>query len=238
MSWKPFGPIAAMAGAGEFPCERDPVSVTRIDNIAVISLCGPIDARAGSGYASYDQIFSAFAESRDASAIVFDIDSPGGVVCGCFETARSIIGLQLPPVFSVANYTMASAGYALACVGDRIVAPPTARVGSVGVMSGHVSVSRANDQAGIDIRLVSTGERKLYGYPEMPLNEDALTHEQGEIEKLGAMFFDWVKERRGIDASAFKGDVFLGADAAANGLTDGIATLGQVLGSLLVKTKG
>jgi len=216
------------------------VAVERLGAVAVITVRGPLESHPNScGFADYDSVREAFASSLDASAIVLDIDSPGGSVAGNFECARSIRGMALPPVYAVANYMACSAAYSLACVADHIFAPPTALVGSIGVRHGVMSWSRMNDASGLDVRLTTSGAYKLDGDPDMPIDEEAVGRNQAMVDVAAAMFFAWVAERRGgMDAAPLEGDCFLGDRACELGLTDGVATLGQVLGALLIDTKG
>lgn len=239
-TWKPRGLIAAAAGSVGADYTECGVAVERVGSVAVITIRGPIESHPNScGFADYDSVYLAFLQSRDASAIVLDIDSPGGMCAGNFECARSVRGLVLPPVYAVANFMACSAAYALACVADHIFAPPTATVGSVGVRSGVMSWSRANDANGIDIRLTSSGDYKLDGDPDLPIDDGAVARNQAQVDTLAEVFFVWVSERRnGLDARALQGDCFLGSQACELGLTDGVATLGQVLGALLIDTKG
>lgn len=237
-AWKPRGALAAKAETwgAEF---EGALSVRRLKNVAVITVRGPLDMHPSwCGFANYDDLFAAFVECLDADAIVLDLDSPGGVASGCFEAARAIRALPLPPTFAVANAYACSAAYALACVADQIVALPSAVVGSIGVRGGFISWDEANKAMGLAVRPLTSGAQKLDGDPDMPIDEDALAREQLVIDELASQFFAWVSERRGVDAKPLEGAAFLGSQAMGKGLIDGVATLGQVLGALLIQSKG
>ena len=55
---------------------------------------GPLDQRGGfwwDGYDSVSERVSAALADRDVQAVVLAIDSPGGVVAGCFDAARGLV---------------------------------------------------------------------------------------------------------------------------------------------------
>jgi ClpP class serine protease len=78
------------------------------------------------------------APATPPSAVVLCLDSPGGVVSGLNETVKALQKLQRDsgiPLVAYVNEMAASAAYALACACDEIICPPSAILGSIGVIS-------------------------------------------------------------------------------------------------------
>ena len=87
------------------------------------------------------------------SAIVLDVDSPGGSVFGVEELATEIRAARgTKPVVAVANSMAASAAYWIASQADELVITPGGMVGSIGVLTAHEDISKAQEMAGIKPR--------------------------------------------------------------------------------------
>jgi signal peptide peptidase SppA len=150
--------------------------------VSVIPIYGTISQRMNmmsdmSGGASTEQIGAAFDAAMNnpqVSAIVLDIDSPGGSVSGVPELAAKIKAARgQKPIIAVANTLMASAAYWIGSAADEIVASPSADVGSIGVYQAHVDASEALADEGLKYTLISAGKFKVEGNPYEPLSDDA-----------------------------------------------------------------
>jgi len=116
-------------------------TVTQRDSVAVVPVTGPIFRYANlftqiSGATSVQQLaldFSAALNNPAVSAIVLEIDSPGGQVAGIAELAQMIHAAGKPVVSYVSNLG-ASAGYWLAAAGSEVVVSDTAILGSLGAV--------------------------------------------------------------------------------------------------------
>ena len=140
--------------------------------VAVLSIRGPLAHHQGSGLlqmllgntASYDTIrqdFRAALADDQISAIVFDIDSPGGTVAGCFDLVDEIFNARgAKRIVAVANESALSAAYAIASACDQIYVNRTASVGSIGVMAVHIDQSGADEQAGLKYTAIFSGDHK------------------------------------------------------------------------------
>lgn len=178
-------------------------------------------------------------------AIMMVIDSPGGVVSGLNETVKAIRKLRAanPGVRTIAycNEMAASAAYALACSCERIIAPPTAIVGSVGVISTMISQAARNKKEGFDVRLLTSGTRKADGHPDVPLSDSALSAEQSRVDKLALSFFGIVSQARGLSIDAIRGlqaGILLGRDAIKVKLIDEVKSLDDVIATAAVESSG
>ncbi|MGP3722386.1 S49 family peptidase [Cereibacter sphaeroides] len=89
------------------------------------------------GWATYHglaETLAHLAASEDAAAIVLEIDSPGGLVCGIEAAAEAIAAAAaVKPVHALVSPLAASAAYWLASQASEIVMTPGAVAGSIGV---------------------------------------------------------------------------------------------------------
>lgn len=211
------------------------------DGVAVVRIDGPLSHHAGWWCDSYDEIKCRVADALASrpTSVMLVIDSPGGEVSGCFETARELRAMAEAarvPLVTYVDGMAASAGYALACCGSTIYTPQTAIVGSIGVISGLVDMTEALTSWGIRVRLVTSGERKADGHPYQAISDGAVAALQSMVDTLAGIFFQWVAEARssaGITVEsirAMQAGVVLGADAKRAGLADEVvATLDEAI---------
>lgn len=211
--------------------------------IGVLPIYGPIMPKAGlmtalSGASSIEQIrtgFRALLADDAVSAIILDIDSPGGRVDLVPEMATEILAARgRKPIVAIANTLMASAAYWLASSADEIVASPSANVGSIGVVIRHVEVSRANERIGITHTLIQRPATKAEGNDLEPLGDEARTHFQMVVDDIYAMFVGAVAKGRGVAAAAVrdgygKGRVLPAARAKTAGLVDRVETFDETV---------
>ena len=170
------------------------------------------------------------------SAILLHVDSPGGLVDGVPETAAALAAARgHKPVVAVADGMMASAAYWIAAAAGKVVASPSAELGSIGVWTAHADLSRFYEKAGVDITLLAYGRHKTEGNPYEPLSDDARAHLQANVDAFGDMFAGDVARFRGVskaDASGPRfgeGRVFVAQDAVRRGLADQVATVDQAI---------
>lgn len=186
-----------------------------VDGVAVIGIYGPLlHRRLASDYPSGGP--TTYAEIRKSldtaladdgvKSILLDVDSPGGMVSGCFDLADHIYQSRgIKPIHAVANESAFSAGYLLASSASRIMLPRTAEVGSVGVISMHADFSRAEDKAGITVTHIFAGARKADGSPHMPLSSEALADWQESVNETYELFVETVARNRGLSKEHVRG---------------------------------
>lgn len=227
-------PIAVLAG---------PEPQT-IGNVAVLPLQGVVTYKPGLfsslfGGAVLQTIaprLRAAVSDPAIKSIILAVDSPGGSVTGVSEFAEEVRAARaVKPVFAIADTTMASAAYWIAAQATQVWAMPSADVGSVGVFAVHEDFSRALDQAGVTVTLVSAGEHKTDGNPYEPLSEPARADLQARVDEVYAQFVADVAAGRGVSVQTVResfggGKVFSAKDALANGLIDKIGTMSTLLG--------
>ncbi len=176
-------------------------------------------------------------------AIVFDIDSPGGIVYGTPELADTIRAAKdIKPIYTLANGMAASAAYWLGAQGTKMYATPSSEVGSIGVWSAHTDFSKAYEDAGIKMTLVSAGEFKTEGNPWEPLADAAKADMQASVDRYHDMFLAAVAAGRDTTKATVR-DTYgrgrlIGAETAkAAGMIDGIATLPELLAGIMKPAK-
>lgn len=215
--------------------------------VAVLPLFGTIGHRAGSmressGGVSTERWGAAFRQAiadPNVSAIVVDVDSPGGVVAGTPELAEEVYRARgRKPLVAVANSLAASAAYWLASQADELVSIPSGQVGSIGVMTGHVDMSAALEQKGVRVTYLTSARFKAEGAPEAPLSVEAAAHYQSQIDHYHSLFVRAVARGRGVPVAAVRGEqfgegrVYNANEAQRRGMIDRVATLEQVVGEL------
>lgn len=205
--------------------------------VPVVTIRGPLEHHAGMWCDSYDAILARASEalSGPSRGVVLRIDSPGGFVSGCMETARAIRALADGSGKTLVAYVdgqACSAAYAIACVAHSIVAPPSATLGSIGVLMARTDASEALASAGVRLHLIKSGARKGDGTAEVPVSADELAAIQDTVDTQAGLFFDHVAACRSLSVDAVSGlqaGVLIGARAVSAGLADVVGTLDDAL---------
>jgi ClpP class serine protease len=216
-----------------------------VRGVSIIPVRGTLVARMGclqpvSGMTGYDGIrlnlMSALADPK-VRAIMFDIDSPGGEVAGCFDLVDTIYRSRgIKPMWAVLNDAAYSAAYAIASACGWITVPRTGGTGSVGVICMHVDQSKALEKAGIAVTLIQYGDRKADGSDLAPHSDAALAGIQANVDSMGRIFTATVARNRGLDSTnvrATEAATFMGADGVSAGFADAVMAPDQAFRSLL-----
>ncbi len=213
--------------------------------VAVIPIHGTLVRRtvgleAESGLTSYTGLaaqLDAAIGNPAVSAILLDIDSPGGESGGVFDLADRIrAASQIKPVWAVANDMAFSAAYALASAASRVFVSRTGGVGSIGVIAMHVDQSEKDAQDGVHYTAVFAGDRKNDLNPHEPISSEAHAFLKAEVNRIYGLFVETVARHRGIEASAVRdteAGLYFGQAAVAMGLADAIGTFDEALAQLL-----
>ncbi len=213
--------------------------------VAVISVEGVLAKRMNlftqiSGGASTQLIGTQFAQAvadPNVTKIVMLFDSPGGTVDGTQQLAEQVFAARgAKPIVGVVDGMCCSAAYWIASACDTLyITSDTAQVGSIGVIATHVDRSMAQAQSGVKVTEVKAGRYKGQGSPNAPLGAAEVTM-QDAVDKLYKTFVTDVARNRGVSVDEVQdmaeGRVFLGQDAIAAGLVDGVATLDAVIAQL------
>lgn len=209
-------------------------------NVVIVDVCGPLTQQAEGIFDSFDAIrarVQAACESA-STAVVLRINSPGGDVAGCFDTARAIRAMCAKagkPLWAHVDGKACSAGYALAAAANTVCLGDTGIVGSIGVIAARADVSAMNTAQGIRVALVTSGERKADGNPDQPLTDAELKATQELVDSMANAFFELVADMRGIsvaDVAALQAGVFHGDAAVKARLADEVMSFDEMLAAI------
>jgi signal peptide peptidase SppA len=206
--------------------------------VAIVSVEGPLTHHADWWWDSYDSIKERVTAALESPAktVVMRIDSPGGLVSGCYETARYLRDAAKSKgkkLVAYADGMAASAGYALASAASEIYLPETGVVGSIGVINTLFDCVELDRKQGLNFTVIASGERKKYGHPSVPTSEAAIASAQREVNFLAALFFELVAESRpqlDVEAiAALEAGVLYGKQAVDAKLADAVCTFDSLL---------
>lgn len=228
---------------------RDPGDPARVGGVEVIPVFGTLthrrdQIRESSGLTSAEritaQVQAAVADSS-VSAILLDVNSPGGTVAGMPEVAAELRrAREQKELWAFVNPLAASSAYWIASQASRVVVTPSGSLGHIGVFVAHADVSRALERQGVTVTMVGAGKHKLEGHPALPLSEEAQAALQERVDSLYGMFVRDVAAGRGVTEGTVRsgfgeGRLVLAGRAVELGMADRIATFGETLAELTAK---
>jgi len=215
-----------------------PAEVDAVTAVGIIPIRGPLMHHREYFFDSYESILSRTDQAiKDgARMIVLDIDSPGGLVGGCFDCASQLrtmckaSGVELRA--QVVGHAT-SAAYALASAASFIGVSASAMLGSIGVIDTMIDVSAQNEAMGINIQLVTSGARKADLNPNSGITEAALAATKGRVDELASMFFALVFENgwgKSIeDIEGLQAAILTGEQAVTLQLASKVCTLAETI---------
>ncbi|MGQ0589316.1 MAG: S49 family peptidase, partial [Sphingosinicella sp.] len=177
------------------------------------------------------------------TAIVLEIDSPGGSVYGVEEFANEVFAARARKrIVAHANALAASAAYWIAAQAEQFSVTPSGEVGSIGVVAVHVDYSEALKAEGIKITYVHAGEFKVEGNPAEPLNDAAQAFIQQRVNEYYEMFLAAVARGRGVGKTTVRKDfgqgrVYGAEQAKAAGMVDRIEPLTELIRRLQPRSR-
>lgn len=237
--------IAAIIASGAKAAARQRSVATGADGVGIIGIVGPLSRRAGLfseifGASTYDgirmQLRDALAR-RDVTRIVLWVDSPGGAALGVEELADEIAAAaRIKPITAIADVLMASAALWLGSQAGKIIATPSAEIGSVGAVMLHLDHSAELAQRGVKPTWITSrvSPFKVEGNPAEPLGDEAREHMQGQIDELAGRFVRSLARGRKVSPATVRerfgrGRTMFADDARRAGLADAVGTFDQVL---------
>lgn len=211
----------------------------RAGSVAIVPIMGPLVARTNSSYWSYDEIIANLrtaAADETISAILLDIDSPGGQVANVEAAAEAIAAANaVKPVTAFCGGLCASAAYWLASNAGEIVAAPTTLVGSVGALIRYMDIEGIFTNLGA--RVVEVVAKQSPNKRLDPNSEEGRAELQAIADHGGEMFLAGLERSRGVDretlmANYGQGLVFPAGEALKRGMIDRISSFEETLSGL------
>jgi signal peptide peptidase SppA len=177
----------------------------------------------------------------EVNSIALHITSPGGTVSGVQEAGDAIFAARdKKPVNAFIEDLGASAAFWLGSQANTITSNELAEVGSIGVYTVFIDLSKMAENDGIKVHLVSSGEHKGMGTPGVEITPEQLATEQEIIDGIANIFVKTVARGRGMKtkevADLATGRLWLAGESKKVGLIDKVDTFNSMLASVSAGT--
>ncbi|MCL7938823.1 S49 family peptidase [Halomonas sp. ATCH28] len=225
--------------------EREMQRLQVVGRLAIIPVHGVLVARRGQINGACEEILSyerlrgqitAALNHELVEEIVLDFHTGGGQAMGCKELGDFIrASTAIKPITALVNFAAYSAGYFLASACTRIIASPTAGVGSIGVIIETYEISRMEEEMGITFNTFFRGDHKNNLSPHEPITDQAIQEINTKLDDAYATFTESVASYRGIsvsDVMASEARLYTAKDALAVKLIDEIAPAQDALDAI------
>lgn len=237
------------AHAGSFGFERDTSKAFMYrDGLAYIPITGMLINRFPysigwlTGYEAIHYQLNEALSDDDVKGIVFDVNSGGGFVAGCFELSDVIYASrELKPSMALVNTSSYSAAFALASAASKVVVTPSAGTGSVGVLLSHYNIKKMMEDFGVEVTLLHSGEHKVDGNPYESLPDSVKKNLQASLDKTREKFVKTVARNLGLDEKVVydtEAQVYDADESVARGFAHSIHTVEDALISFHAKSNG
>jgi protease IV len=183
---------------------------------------------------SYINLIDSLKKSPRIKSVILNIDSPGGTATASDYLYTAVGKLSAKkPVVAFISGAGASGAYLVSCAATKIVALPSAMIGSIGVLSVRPVLQDLLQRAGIHISVTKSGRLKDMGAPYREMTEEEKKKEQELIDSFYDYFIRAVAKGRNIDERVVRelatGEVFLGEKARSLGLVDEVGDFDTAL---------
>ena len=201
-------------------------SLRRRPGVAVVEIYGVIGTRVKDSV--YSRLFESIARNKRYGALLLDIDSPGGSATGSDLLYHSLKRVaETKPVVAYVRGLGASGGYYLCCAASRVVALPTALIGSIGVIHVRPILEHLLGKIGVEFSILKEGRLKdMSGFWRHPTDEES-TKFQGLLTEMYDTFVTVVSEGRNLEPSRVRelatGELYTARQGQESGLVDELA---------------
>ncbi len=208
---------------------------------AVVRVDGPIaTGKLASAGLLYETLTKAFQDDR-AGCVALAINSPGGMVGQSqmiHDTIKRLAAEHDRKVIAVGEDFMASGGYMVATAADRIYAPTTGLVGSIGVVQQGIDLTGLAEKVGVKDRTYTAGDLKDPFNPLLTPTPEAEAKAREVLGELHQEFIRMVRDARGdrpafqaaeADPQLYSGAYWTGLRALELGLLDGNLSMAEAI---------
>lgn len=233
-TWKPAEAAAPTPGQ---PKEK-PYRMGGIQgDIAIITIDDQItkgsSSFGGTSSVAIRKALRAAADDGEVRGIMLLIDSPGGTVSGTGDLADDVKATnKKKPVWAYVEDLAASAAYWIASQCQAIFANPTAMVGSIGTYAVLEDTTGMQDQMGVKLTVVSSGQYKGLG-ADGKVTDKLIEDVQREIDAYNGHFLSAVAEGRGLTnkevIAVADGRVWIADKAKELGLIDSVSSIDDAM---------
>jgi signal peptide peptidase SppA len=168
------------------------------------------------------------------TAVVLNVNSPGGFITGVQSTANLVADLAtVKETVVYSDVLNASAAYWISSQASSIITAIDAELGSIGVYTVREDWSEAYANAGVKVELFKAGKYKAIGVDGVPLTDEQRAFIQADIDESYALFTGAVTSKRQISSEDMQGQTFNGWLAVEKNLADGVAnSIEEVIAAL------
>lgn len=207
-------------------------------SVAVISITGPImkhDNCGDPGTKTYERLINSALSNPNISAIVLQVDTPGGTVSGT-ESLHNTIRNASKPIVTLAEDLMASAGYWFGSGAQHVMAYTTStQIGSIGTMISFADFQGLWEKMGIKFHTIFADESKDKNAAFLEARAGNYKRMREEsLNPINERFLSSVKENRKGKLNlelenVLTGKVYVATDALKFGLIDSIGNLNDAI---------
>ncbi|RAP34970.1 signal peptide peptidase SppA [Candidatus Marinamargulisbacteria bacterium SCGC AG-439-L15] len=221
----------------------------KLPAVAVVPLYGMIETSPSEFFDAYGvtgvmETLREYEANKQVKAIILRINSPGGHVGTSQELYHYIVNFKKrskkPVVVSIVDYG-ASGAYWIALAGDKVFANPGSLVGSMGVITQTMDLTKVKEKYGVGVNTYKSGAMKDILNPWRSANIQEKKIVQNMLGNLHNQFVKVVIKERKLkkktvhklaDGRAYTGEqaLRLGLVDQLGGLEDAIAEAGKLAG--------
>jgi protease-4 len=192
-------------------------------HIAAVELSGTIGSQIRAS--EYARVFDWLRTNRRVKSVLLVVDSPGGSATDSGYLQSSVAKLaETKPVVAFVQGVAASGAYMASSPATKIVALPSALVGSIGVISLTPILRGLLDRLGINVEVVKSGRLKDMGSFHREPTDEERKKEQELSDEFYDDFIDTISKFRRLDREKVKslatGEIFTAKKAMQIGLVD------------------
>jgi len=230
--------LRAISGSGHGGTPH--VSVVRAVGAISMTSSGVFGQSDGITERDLSKVLLRLTKDESTKAVVLRIDSPGGSALASDLIWKKLMKLRAakPLVVSVGGMA-ASGGYYLSCAGTKILAEPTAIVGSIGVVGGKLAVGKSLEEIGVHAETIAANPdpikaaRAAWMSPFTPWDDPTRQRMLSSMTAIYDLFLKRIAEGRGQPvekiAPSAEGRIFGGVEAKERGLVDELGGLDDAL---------